>query len=237
MGGLDFILLITDTLIEIVLDSQRISYNTHYRKYPWACLKAIGKRSKNKKLPCHVTFSVQLSLYIYMSRLKKNNSLTTKTIIMDTATAITSFFEDTILPLGIIVGLPVSIVWIFFKQEMNKTNKRAELIKLAIEHNTQADLSALITQINDNAKTGSLKNRLLVRLQWGAILTALGLGGLIFALWQDFCNGYDTEELSTVYFGSLTSFFVGIFIIIVFFVSKKMLKDELEAESKAARKD
>lgn len=156
---------------------------------------------------------------------------------MDTATAITSFFEDTILPLGIVVGLPVSIVWIFFKQEMNKTNKRAELIKLAIEHNTQTDLSALITQLNDNAKTVSLKNKLLIRLQWGAILTALGLGGLIFALWQDFCNGCDTGELSTFYFGSLTSLFVGIFIIIVFFVSKKMLKDELEAESKAARKD
>lgn len=35
LGGLDFILLIPGTLVEIILDSQHISYNTHYRKYPW----------------------------------------------------------------------------------------------------------------------------------------------------------------------------------------------------------
>lgn len=156
---------------------------------------------------------------------------------MDTATAIVNLFESTILPLGIVVALPVSIVWIVFRHKSNKYNKQAELIKLAIESNTQVDLSGIITQLNAKAKTESLKYKLLTRLQWGAIPTALGLGMLIYALWQDYRGGSATNELQLFYLGSLISLFVGIFIIIVFFVSKKMLKDELEAESKAARKE
>lgn len=156
---------------------------------------------------------------------------------MDTATAIVNLFESTILPLGIVVVLPVSIVWIVFRYKSNKSNKQAELIKSAIESNTQVDLSGIITQLNAKAKTESLKYKLLTHLQWGAILTALGLGMLTYALWLDYRGGYATNELQLFYLGSLISLFVGIFIIIAFFVSKKMLKDELEAESKAARKE
>lgn len=154
---------------------------------------------------------------------------------MDTSTAITHFFRDTILPLGIVVGLPVSIVWIFFRYLINHTNQRADIIKLAIESNAQTDLSKLISGLDSKAPTKGLKYKLLTRLQLGAIFTGLGLAILTFALLIDYHGSAETNAI--IYLSSFLLLFAGIAIIIVFCISTKMMKDELEAEKLAAKKE
>lgn len=156
---------------------------------------------------------------------------------MDTATAITELFNETILPLGICVGLPIGIVWLSIKKKINETNKQAEIVKLAIENNTQVDMSKLIPELNEKRQPKGLKYRLLTRLQLGGVSAAIGLGLLIFALWQDFCGGMDSGELKYYYLWSLITLFVGLVVIIIFFVSKNLLKEEMEAECKSAQKD
>lgn len=158
---------------------------------------------------------------------------------MDTATAIAinNLFEETLLPLGICVGLPVCIVWLCIKSKINETNRRAEIIKLAIENNTQGDMNDLIAQLNTKSKKGSLKYKLLTRLQIGAVSTAFGFGLLVFALWQDFSGGMNPVELRNYYLWSIIALLAGTAIIILFFISKNMLKQELEAENQSAQKN
>ncbi len=136
-----------------------------------------------------------------------------------------------LFPIGCSVVMPIVIVWLVMKRKANETNKRAELVKFAIEHNTQVDVANLIEQLS-GSKAKNLKERLLTRLQWGCISTASGLAILVYSLWMDYKGGMATDDLSYYYLASGIALLIGIALIILFFISKKMLKQEIEAETK-----
>ncbi len=127
--------------------------------------------------------------------------------------------------------MPIVIVWLVMKRKANETNKRAEVVKFAIEHNTQVDVANLIEQLS-GLKTKNQKERLLTRLQWGFISTAVGLALLVYSLWMDHKGGMETYDLDIYYLASGIALLIGIALIILFFISKKMLKQEIEAETK-----
>lgn len=135
-----------------------------------------------------------------------------------------------LIPIGICVVLPVLVVWLIVRNKLNETNRRAEIMKLAIENNTQqTDLSGLLSSLNKKEK--GVKERLLNRLQLGAMSTALGLALLGAAIWRDYQGGADPEDMQNLYLGGAIFLLVGIAVIITFFISKKMLKQEMEAEA------
>lgn len=137
---------------------------------------------------------------------------------------------DALVPIGICVVLPVLVVWLIVRNKSNETNRRAEIMKLAIENNTQqTDLSGLLSSLNKKEK--GVKERLLNRLQLGTMSTALGLALLGAAIWRDYQGGIDPEGLQNLYLGGAIFLLVGIAVIITFFISKKMLKQEMEAEA------
>lgn len=143
--------------------------------------------------------------------------------------ALETLFEA-LIPISICAVLPVLIIWLYMRNKSNETNRRAEIMKLAIENNTQqTDLSGLLSSLNKKEK--GVKERLLNRLQLGAMSTALGLALLGAAIWQDYQGGTDTEDLQNMYLGGAIFLLVGIAVIITFFISKKMLKQEMEAEA------
>lgn len=135
-----------------------------------------------------------------------------------------------LIPISICAVLPVLIVWLYMRNKTNETNRRAEIMKLAIENNTQqTDLSGLLSSLNKKEK--GVKERLLNRLQLGAMSTALGLALLGAAIWQDYQGGAGPESLQDMYLAGAIFLLVGIAVIITFFISKKMLKQEMEAEA------
>ena len=135
-----------------------------------------------------------------------------------------------LIPISICAVLPVLIVWLYMRNKTNETNRRAEFMKLAIENNTQqTDLSGLLSSLNKKEK--GVKERLLNRLQLGAMSTALGLALLGAAIWQDYQGGAGPESLQDMYLAGAIFLLVGIAVIITFFISKKMLKQEMEAEA------
>lgn len=143
--------------------------------------------------------------------------------------ALETLFE-TLIPISICAVLPVLIVWLYMRNKTNETNRRAEIMKLAIENNTQqTDLSGLLSSLNKKEK--GVKERLLNRLQLGAMSTALGLALLGAAIWQDYQGGAGPESLQDMYLAGAIFLLVGIAVIITFFISKKMLKQEMEAEA------
>lgn len=156
---------------------------------------------------------------------------------MSAAEMLVSIFENAILPIAICVGLPVSVVWLYLRSRINETNRRSELIKLAIENNSQVDIAKLVEQLNGKQQARYLKFRLLRLLQAGCVLTGLGLGLMAYIMWMVFYAGLPgtyADDLQTIMYILL---FVGISLIIAFVVSKKVMKRELEAEAEAAENE
>lgn len=137
---------------------------------------------------------------------------------------------DAIVPVCICVVLPVLIVWIVMRTKTNAMNRKTEIMKLAIESNAQqTDLSGLMKSFN--SKEMGIKERLLKRLQLGAMSTGLGLALLAVAIWKDIQDVKNDLNLNDIYMFGAIFLFVGVAIIITFFISKKMLKQEMEAEA------
>lgn len=137
---------------------------------------------------------------------------------------------DAIVPVCICVVLPVLIVWIVMRTKTNAMNRKTEIMKLAIESNAQqTDLSGLMKSFN--SKEMGIKERLLKRLQLGAMSTGLGLALLAVAIWKDIQDVKNDLNLNDIYMFGAIFLFVGVAIIITFFISKKMLKQEMKAEA------
>ena len=123
------------------------------------------------------------------------------------------------------IGLPVLIVWLDNRKKTNETNQRTQIVLAAIEKNAETDVEDLLKKMAPQKKL--LKEKLLTKLLWGCILTLLGLALIIFGCYliaghQDYRNPF-------ILFGPLL-LPIGIAFLVNYYVGKKMLAKELEAE-------
>lgn len=140
------------------------------------------------------------------------------------------------VPLGICVVLPVMIVWLVQRARQNETNKKTEIMLKAIESGATIDASFFKSQQKEQR---TIKERLLRRLAGGCIFTLMGV---IFTV-IGFINRNTPSEIP-MSSDSFTApcilggifFATGIGLLIVFFVGKKMLAKEMEAETKEMEK-
>jgi len=130
-----------------------------------------------------------------------------------------------IVTLGSSVVLPIVCVGIVFWYLTNKSKKKAEIIMAAIEKNPSANVEDFLKSLNSPK---SLKEKTLKKLENGLIFLAIGLGCLCFTGWL-VANGRQGDATPWC-FTSLIPLFVGISYIIVYFISKKELKREIEGE-------
>ena len=137
--------------------------------------------------------------------------------------------EDIFVPLGICVVLPVMVVWLAVRHRTNDTNKRTEIVLAAINKNSDVDIEELLKKLNPPRK--SVKEKLLQKLTWASVLMAIGilLGG--FSMIMDYRGEGDPSNIRFFEFISGICFFIGLAILITFFVGKKMMAKELEAEN------
>ena len=138
----------------------------------------------------------------------------------------------TLVPLGICVVLPVLIVWLVTRTRQNETNKMTEIMLKAIESGATIDANFFK---DAHKKQKSTKERLLNRLVWGCATSILGVGlavlGIIqWATWDSTASN-DSFILPLVFAGIFLA--IGIALFIGFFVGRKMLAKEIEAEEKA----
>ena len=144
---------------------------------------------------------------------------------------IAEMFEElcqVMIPIGICVILPISIVMLYLRARKHETNKRTEILLAAIEKNTEIDVDDFLAKMAPPKK--SIKQMLVTKLMWGSIITALGLAGLVYSVYMDFLGGMPSKILGEYYLISSILLLVGVAILIVFFVSKKILAKELQAE-------
>ena len=132
-----------------------------------------------------------------------------------------------LIPLGCGCVLPILVVWFAIRSRMNETNKRTEIVLAAIEKNPEMDIEELLKKFSPKKKL--LKEKLLTKLLWGSLSTMLGLGLAGFGAYLGL--GGDEDALTAICFG-LTLLAIGIAFLINYYVGKKMLANEMEAEEK-----
>ena len=131
-----------------------------------------------------------------------------------------------IIPICICVVLPVLIVWLVGRVKQNETNRRTEIMLKALDNSEKIDEDFIKSLRGEN----SLKKKLLNRLT-GACVTSLI--GFAFLLYFILIGDADSQ----VVLAGVILLAVGIALFIVYFVGKKMMAKEIEAEEKQLAED
>lgn len=126
--------------------------------------------------------------------------------------------------------LPIVVVWLVVRQRMNETNSRTQIALAAIEKNPDMDIEELLKKFARSGKL--LKEKLLTKLLWGTLTSLLGIGLIGTGAWMGYVGGSVPDDIYAVVCFGLIALGVGIAFMINYFVGKKMLAKEIEAEEK-----
>lgn len=138
---------------------------------------------------------------------------------------------EMILFLGIFVVMPVIIVSLVTRAKTNATNKRAEIALAAIEKNSDVNLEEFFKKMNPPRR--SIKERLLDKLLWGCIFTLFGAGIYVAILVYNMnVEEFDRNMFIGLSFIAVPSLGVGLAFLINYYVGRKVLKEEIEAEAR-----
>lgn len=138
---------------------------------------------------------------------------------------------EMILFLGIFVVMPVIIVSLVTRAITNATNKRAEIALAAIEKNSDVNLEEFFKKMNPPRR--SIKERLLDKLLWGCIFTLFGAGIYVAILvYHMNVEDFNRDMFIGLSFIAVPSLGVGLAFLINYYVGRKVLKEEIEAEAR-----
>ena len=137
----------------------------------------------------------------------------------------------TLVPIACGCVLPIVAILSGVRKKMNETNQRTQIVLAAIEKNPEMDIEEIMKKIS--RKPGLLKEKLLTKLLWGCLTTLLGIGLIGFGIFlgENQLGGTD-DPMTAICFG-LISLGVGIAFLVNYFMGKKMLAKEMEAEEKS----
>ena len=126
--------------------------------------------------------------------------------------------------------LPIVAIWLGVRRRINETNSRTQIALAAIEKNPEMDIEEILKKVSRNGKL--LKEKLLTKLMWGCLTTLFGVGLIGFGIYLSANNLGGTDDPMTAVCFGLISLGVGIAFLINFFIGKRMLAKEIEAEEK-----
>ena len=116
------------------------------------------------------------------------------------------------------------------QEDMNDTNQRTQIVLAAIEKNPEMDIEELLKKIS--AKPRLLKEKLLTKLLWGCLAVLLGIGLMGTGAWMGYVGGSVPNDIYAAVCSGLIALGVGIAFLVNYFVGKKMLAKEIEAEER-----
>ena len=137
---------------------------------------------------------------------------------------------EILVPIACGCILPIVAIVSGVRKKMNETNQRTQIVLAAIEKNPDMDIEELMKKISRKPKL--LKEKLLTKLLCGCLAILLGIGLIGLGTWLGYVGGGGSDDpFVSVCFG-LIALGVGIAFLINYFVGKKMLAKEMEAEEK-----
>lgn len=137
------------------------------------------------------------------------------------------YLVQILVPVGICVVLPVLIIWLIVRGNMNSVNKRAQVLIEAIKANDNIDADKLVEALAKPKRSGRSARQLLnLRLLRGCILSLIGVVVTTLSFWIWAVEAIDTDELYLVLLISTVCLAIGIGYLIVYFVSRKQLSSD-----------
>ncbi len=135
-----------------------------------------------------------------------------------------------IVVIGCCVVMPLMIVWLTNKRKNHEIDKKTEILTALLEKNPNLNPAEVMNKLNmvQGADKKSLKEKLLEKLLTGCICLLVGLVIFFTHLFGFIFLG--SKELGVVGGGVMAA--LGIAYIIYYFVGKKALSSEIEAEEK-----
>lgn len=138
-----------------------------------------------------------------------------------------------LIPIGICVVLPVMIVWLVMRRRQHEMDRKTEVMLKAIEAGAKIDAGFF----TGHQEALTIKERLLKRLTSACVTSLLGLFMLVGGVLCGEGMGWDLLDspafILTIPGGVLLA--IGIALFIVYFVGKKMLAKEIEAEERSIK--
>ena len=136
------------------------------------------------------------------------------------------------VPVFICVILPVVVVWLVTRAKQNETNRKADIMLKAIEAGVPVDME----QFKSAKKKApvSIKQELLDKLNGACITSLMGIGFLTLGILRVIITDFGRNTLLNKFWlpAGCVLLAVGIGLFISYFVGKKLLAKEIEAEEK-----
>lgn len=132
--------------------------------------------------------------------------------------------SSTLVPIFVCVVLPVLIVAIVYAASINSDNKRSKVLIKAIESNCNIDAQKLAEAFQKPRK--SAREILNLRLLRGCIFSFIGLALCIVGI-VSLCMGteFSADPVTVPLVFGGTSLAIGLSYIVVYFVTRKQIKD------------
>ena len=135
-----------------------------------------------------------------------------------------------LVPIACGCVLPIVAILSGVRKKMNETNQRTQIVLAAIEKNPDMDIEEIMKKISHKPRL--LKEKLLTKLLWGCLTTLLGIGLIGSGAWLGWIGGGGSNDPFAACCFGLIALGVGIAFLVNYFVGKKMLAKEMEAEEK-----
>ena len=135
---------------------------------------------------------------------------------------------EILIPIGVAVVLPVAIVAIVFKSALASDRNRKEIILAALEKNPNLDVEDLVKRMKKSNKL--IKEKLLARLERGCLCCLMGVAFVLLYFFLSVQN-----EFLIITGAALIA--VGIAFLVSYFVGRRMLVKEMEAEQQNMKQE
>lgn len=135
---------------------------------------------------------------------------------------------ELLIPLGVAVVLPITIVAIVFKSVLASERNRKEIILAALEKNPNLNVEDLVKRMKKSEKL--IKEKLLANLQHGCLCCLMGVA---FVLLYFFLSVQ--KEILIIAGAVLIA--IGIAFLISYFVGRRMLEKEMQAEQQNMKQE
>lgn len=134
-----------------------------------------------------------------------------------------------LVPIGVAVVLPIAIVAIVFRSALASERNRKEIVLAVLEKNPDIDVEQLMKNLKKSEKL--IKEKLLARLERGCLCCLMGMAFMVLY----FFLGVQGEDLIVVVGAALIA--IGIAFLVSYFVGRRMLAQEMEAEQQNMKQE
>ena len=134
-----------------------------------------------------------------------------------------------LVPIGVAVVLPIAIVAIVFRSALASERNRKEIVLAVLDKNPDIDVEQLMKNLKKSEKL--IKEKLLARLERGCLCCLMGVAFMLLY----FFLGVQSEDLIVVVGAALIA--IGIAFLISYFVGRRMLAKEMEAEQQNMKQE